>query len=410
MTTLLAQMAQMRIDAILEIFVLLLVAGIIGYLSAMFYTKSVYKKKMMNIIAARDQANQRVITLETEMKEITLNSGRKDTTIGEILEELRLLKGSHIKARYEIADLTERNQKLEIILEEKDDSYEHIAARKHFLSYGNFGTATPAEKDDLKMISGISPNVEKCLNALDIFTFRQISRFTRKDIEDINNLIDFVSGRIEKDDWIAQAIELDQNRETKEAILRQIKESKLKLSVNRIEATKQSSSQDLTAISGIGGWIKEKLNALGIYAFHQISNFTEDDIKTVTEAIQYFPGRIERDDWIQQAKELDKDAHWQSNLLKHMEHQKDYRTYNWLGTTHKRNANNLTLINGIGLWLEERLNKIGIYTFVQLSQLKKDEINKITKLLEINADKIENDKWVKQAIELGKKQLSAVSA
>lgn len=409
MSALLTQMAQMRTDAVLEIFILLLVAGIIGYITAMLYTKSVYRKKMMKIIEARDQANQQVIILKTEMKGITLSSGSKDTTIEEILKELRLLKDSHIKARFEIADLTERNQKLEILIEEKDDSYIHIAARKHFLSYGNFGRATCAEKDDLKMISGISPSVEKCLNALDIFTFRQISRFNIKDIQNINNLIEFVSGRIEKDEWIAQAIELDQNRETREAILRQIKESELRLSVNRIETTIQASPQDLTDISGIGGWIKEKLNALGIYTFHQISNFTEDDIKTVTEVIQYFPGRIERDDWIQQATELDKNGHWQSNLRKHTEYQNDYSTYNWLGTAHKSNANNLTLINGIGLWLEERLNKIGIYTFNQLSRLKKEEINQISRLLKIDTDKIENDRWVEQAIELGKRQTAEIS-
>lgn len=410
MSALLTQMAQMRIDAVLEIFVLLLVAGIIGYITAMLYTKSVYRKKMLKMIEARDQANQQVIILKTEMKEITLSSGSKDTTIEEILKELRLLKDSHIKARFEITDLTERNQKLEILLEEKDDSYLHIAARKHFLSYGNFGRATSAEKDDLKMISGISPSIEKCLNALDIFTFRQISRFNTKDIQNINNLIEFVSGRIEKDEWIAQAIELDQNRETREAILRQIKESELRLSVNRIETTIQASSQDLTDISGIGGWIKEKLNALGIYTFHQISNFTEDDINTVTEAIEYFPGRIERDDWIQQAKELDENGHWQSNLLKHIEYQNDYRTYSWFGTAYKSNANNLTLINGIGMWLEERLNKIGIYTFYQLSRLKKDEINQITRLLKINSDRIQSDRWVEQAYELGKIQTAEVYA
>jgi len=54
----------------------------------------------------------------------------------------------------------------------------------------------------------------------------------------------------------------------------------------------------------IGGWIREKLNALDIFTFRQISNFTKEDIVTVTEAIEYFPGRIERDEWILQARDL----------------------------------------------------------------------------------------------------------
>ena len=57
-------------------------------------------------------------------------------------------------------------------------------------------------------------------------------------------------------------------------------------------------------ISGIGGWINKKLNALGMYTFRQISNFEKEDIVAVTDAIEYFPGRIERDEWIHQAKEL----------------------------------------------------------------------------------------------------------
>ena len=36
----------------------------------------------------------------------------------------------------------------------------------------------------------------------------------------------------------------------------------------------------------------------------QISRFNEEDIKTVTELIDFFPGRIDHDNWIGQAKAL----------------------------------------------------------------------------------------------------------
>ncbi len=65
-----------------------------------------------------------------------------------------------------------------------------------------------AEKDDLKMISGIGPFIEERLHALDIFTFRQISKFTAQDIDTINDAIEYFSGRIERDEWVAQAKEL----------------------------------------------------------------------------------------------------------------------------------------------------------------------------------------------------------
>ena len=62
--------------------------------------------------------------------------------------------------------------------------------------------------------------------------------------------------------------------------------------------------QDLKLISGIGPFIEEKLNALEIYTYRQISNFNEEDISNVHKAVKSFPGRIERDDWVGQAKRL----------------------------------------------------------------------------------------------------------
>ena len=66
----------------------------------------------------------------------------------------------------------------------------------------------------------------------------------------------------------------------------------------------ESQKDDLKLISGVGPFIEKKLNSIGIYTFDQISKFTKDDIDTVTELIQFFPGRIERDNWTDQARKL----------------------------------------------------------------------------------------------------------
>ena len=52
------------------------------------------------------------------------------------------------------------------------------------------------------------------------------------------------------------------------------------------------------------GTNEEKLNNLGIYTYEQISSFDEKMINLVTDAIEFFPGRIERDQWVKQAKSL----------------------------------------------------------------------------------------------------------
>jgi len=65
-----------------------------------------------------------------------------------------------------------------------------------------------------------------------------------------------------------------------------------------------SDKDSLTKINVIGPYIEQKLNEIDIYTYRQISNLKEVDIRTVTELIDFFPGRIERDDWVGQAKAL----------------------------------------------------------------------------------------------------------
>ena len=61
---------------------------------------------------------------------------------------------------------------------------------------------------------------------------------------------------------------------------------------------------DLKKIKGIGAAIEQKLNEVGIYNYQQIANFTSKDINELTDLIKFFPGRIERDDWVGQAYKL----------------------------------------------------------------------------------------------------------
>jgi predicted flap endonuclease-1-like 5' DNA nuclease len=282
---------------------------------------------------------------------------------------------------------------------------EHIRQRKHLLNYESFGTATLEEKDDLKMISGIGPVNEESLNAIDIYTFKQISKFTAEDIDALNDAIIYFSGRIERDGWVDQAIELVHNKEIRTELFKRISERKSNIQYNRIGFAHKDEADDLTVISGIGGWIKEKLNALDIYTFRQISNFNEEDVNTVTEAIEYFPGRIERDEWILQAQELVRIAGNKSELLKRIRDRQGRIFLDRLGIAHKHEANNLTQIDGLGLWVEERLNLLGIYTFDQISKLTHQDIVTITEVLEIIPGRIEKDNWVGQARDLAKKQI-----
>lgn len=65
-----------------------------------------------------------------------------------------------------------------------------------------------------------------------------------------------------------------------------------------------SDKDDLKKISGVGPFIENKLHRLGIYTFDQIASMTPEQAEQINQAIEFFPGRIIRDDWVAQAKRL----------------------------------------------------------------------------------------------------------
>jgi NADH-quinone oxidoreductase subunit E len=66
------------------------------------------------------------------------------------------------------------------------------------------GIKKPAKPDDLKMISGVGPKIEKILHELGIFTFAQVAAWKKAEREWVDGYLKF-SGRIERDDWVKQA-------------------------------------------------------------------------------------------------------------------------------------------------------------------------------------------------------------
>ncbi|KCV83594.1 50S ribosomal protein L21/unknown domain fusion protein [Actibacterium atlanticum] len=71
------------------------------------------------------------------------------------------------------------------------------------------------------------------------------------------------------------------------------------------KAEAPAGADDLKKLSGVGPKLEEKLNANGITTFAQIAAWTEADIAEFDEKLS-FKGRIEREGWVEQAKELAK--------------------------------------------------------------------------------------------------------
>ena len=63
-------------------------------------------------------------------------------------------------------------------------------------------------RDDLKQIKGVGPAIEKTLNELGIFSFRQIAEMSEYEIDRVAQRLKGFRSRIYREDWIGQAREL----------------------------------------------------------------------------------------------------------------------------------------------------------------------------------------------------------
>jgi predicted flap endonuclease-1-like 5' DNA nuclease len=66
----------------------------------------------------------------------------------------------------------------------------------------------PNAPDDLKLIVGVGPVLERMLHQLGVTTYRQIARWTERDIDEFDARLPEFPGRIRRDGWVTQAREL----------------------------------------------------------------------------------------------------------------------------------------------------------------------------------------------------------
>lgn len=68
-------------------------------------------------------------------------------------------------------------------------------------------------------------------------------------------------------------------------------------------------NDELVRIHGVGPKIARLLVSMGITSFRQVARFTPEDVAVVNDALEVFPGRIERDDWMSSARELHREVY-----------------------------------------------------------------------------------------------------
>lgn len=162
----------------------------------------------------------------------------------------------------------------------------------------------------------------------------------------------------------------------------------------RIASATEADKDNLKLINGVGPAIEKKLNALGLYTFQQISQFDDDLVEQVTQAIEFFPGRIARDNWVGQAAAL-----YQTKLNNPAA----------LMKTEKNPAdpNDLKVVEGIGPKIEQLLKDGGIQNW---SDLAATPVSRLEEILDAAGDRYrihDPGTWPRQADLLAKGDFAA---
>lgn len=129
-------------------------------------------------------------------------------------EELQNLRPKVQLADVELGRITMQFRQLELQLKEASQKNlelsKELQARQSKTSNETVVVDKPLQKvkpqrDDLKLIVGIGPKIEKKLNKLGVYTFEQITELTPEMIDQINTKLKSFPDRVERDNWMGQA-------------------------------------------------------------------------------------------------------------------------------------------------------------------------------------------------------------
>ncbi len=234
--------------AIFEILVMLLVAVIIGFAIAWYQQQTTIDQTKQasadSLIDEKVQLERLKATAMSRVREMEIKMARTQAVLKEdnqrILEEGNRLKAAlkekdetvsllkdelqTIRPKTQLADVELGRYAMQIKQLEMQLANEKMITNglKQELEKAHTPKRKPAEmsiekiseknRDDLKMISGIGPVIESKLNALGIYTFKQISEFSPETIDYVTTSIKFFPDRIGRDNWIGQAAALARHR------------------------------------------------------------------------------------------------------------------------------------------------------------------------------------------------------
>lgn len=126
-----------------------------------------------------------------------------------LIERYRQRDAEAVQLEQDLAAAQERIAQLEgSAMEASNEPHEiEDQADENADASGTFAQSLNS-RDDLQLIKGVGPAIEKTLNELGIFRFSQIAELSEYDIDRVANRLKGFRSRIYREDWVGQAREL----------------------------------------------------------------------------------------------------------------------------------------------------------------------------------------------------------
>ena len=338
-----------KTTAAIEIMFMLTVSFIIGAMMIWAYhkiTKSILNKRINKLNADLSLYQEECKKIKNEKDKVSFSYKLLTDDNNKLMAEYKLLKKENQKLKDQIQEEREKPimsvgrhkeeiKKLNVVNEQLEDEVRSLG--KQILKLKNENEQIKALErkerdavieenqkylDDVKNLKA-DFHTEKQRYTYELKELRQDFQKLRVEREKVVRELDLslLNSQILKEENEKMRIQLENGRtegETLKANSHKIIETshkkleakedefekKKRLLLNSIGKVSASEKDDLKQIRGIGPFIEKKLHQIGVYTIKQVASFKKEDVTRATELIKYFPGRIERDEWVFQAKEL----------------------------------------------------------------------------------------------------------
>jgi predicted flap endonuclease-1-like 5' DNA nuclease len=297
----------------------------IAFLIGIFTGRLVTMGRIRQQKAAADALNAQLSNTQTDLKDaqekLTVKEADSKRMGLEIERNLRLIRESEAKRQQLEEDLAQAKNHFEQLSSKMNDFHQNSLLLKQDLAEQvNQKTVLMAKIEDLAANEAILKEQLEKVDAKkmedlqqEVTSLRYVKTLLEQERDDLTRSLNETATSLEtvlqkKENEAPEKVYVinqpnTKGGETKELSTKEALAMLKEMIGEVIPMATAIEKDDLKCINGIGPFIEEKLNEVGIYTYEQISLFDDEFIEILTMAIGFFPDRIKRGRWVEQAKE-----------------------------------------------------------------------------------------------------------